>query len=166
MEAENFVVVAKVADTFGTEGALKLIPIAEKEFLKSLTHVFFKHVGGRYVEFPVEEIHSIGRYLLLKLEGIGDIEEASKFVGAKVFLPAEELPDVGENEFYYYELIGMRVYDQEGNYLGRVKSIQDVGAYSLLLLEDGKTYIPLVDEWVKEISREKGEIRVKPLPPL
>ncbi len=54
----------------------------------------------------------------------------------------------------------MDVYDSTGNKLGKVKSLQDIGPYYLIELDNGKTYIPFVSEIVKEVDIEKKRIVV------
>jgi len=58
---------------------------------------------------------------LLKLKGYDSLGEVEQFKGAHLFLPQRELPKIGEEEFYAYELVGMEVWTDKGRNLGRVK---------------------------------------------
>jgi len=158
---EDFVAVGKVLDTFRLEGELKVLPyLPPEEFLK-LKRVFFKKRGGDFVPFEVESVKEHGKYLVLKLKGYDDAESASQFKGAKLFLPRSELPPLGEDEFYAYQLVGMNVITDKGRELGKVVRVRDMGPYEALVLEGEKLFIPFVSEIVLSVDSRKGEVKVK-----
>jgi 16S rRNA processing protein RimM len=157
----DFVVVGKVADTFGVGGELKIIPYAPEEVFDELRKVFFRERGGEFKEFLVEKVSRRGKFYLLKLNGIEDRDEASLFKGARLFLPKEVLPDREEDEYYAFELEGMEVFTDRGRKLGSVERIEDTGPYSSLILNGGKVWIPFVSQIVLSVDRTKRRITVR-----
>ncbi len=156
----NFVIIGKIIDTFGVKGYLKVIPLSKKEVFKDLKRIFLKRKGGDYAEFELEDIEFKGDFVTIKIKGYNTPEEARLFKGAHIHIPEEELPPAGEDEFYYYQLIGMIVKDRKGNVIGKVKAIHDIGTYHLIELEDEKTYIPFVSDIVKDVNISAGEMTV------
>ncbi len=156
----NFVIIGKITGAFGRKGYIKVIPMADEKVFKDIKRIYLKRRGGDYVPFDVECIRKHGGFFIVKIKGCDSIEEAEKFSNAHVFLPEDDLPPLGKDEFYYYQLIGLDVYDSTGNKLGKVKSLQDIGPYYLIELDNGKTYIPFVSEIVKEVDIEKKRIVV------
>jgi len=154
----NFVIIGKIAGAFGRKGYVRLIPIADERVFKDLKRIYLKRKGGDYVPFEIEDIRRHKESFVIKMKGCGSMEEAEGFRNAHVFLPEEELPPLGEDEFYYYQLVGLNVYDSSGRKMGKVKSLQDIGPYHLVELDDGKTYIPFVSEIVKEVDIKGGKI--------
>lgn len=70
----------------------------------------------------------------------------------------DELEELPEGEFYYYEIIGCDVYDQQGHEIGKVKEILSPGANDVWVVqskEDKKEFlIPYIEQVVKEVTRE------------
>ncbi len=157
----NFVVVGKVIGTFGTEGDLKVLAIAPEEFFKGAKKLYFKRKGGGFVPFGVERVSEAGGYLIVKLIINGGIEDAKGFVGAKIYAQQEELPSIGEDEYYAFELEGMEVFTQEGEFIGLVERVEEGGPYSYLVLNKGNTWIPFHSEVVLSVDRDKRRITVR-----
>ena len=157
----EYVIIGRVIDTFGVKGDLKVAPLAPPEVFESLKKVYLKRAGGGYVLFKVERIKEHGNSVIVKLEGYNSLNEVEQFKGAHLFLPEKDLPPTKEDEFYAYELVGMEVRTDKGKNLGKVKRVEDVGVYSMLILEDEKKMIPFVDEIVLKVSREKKTIEVR-----
>lgn len=154
-------VVGKVIDTFGVKGELRVLPFAPEEVFERLVEVYLKKVGGGYVPFKVEGVRKHKGLFLLKLKGYDSEDEAKELKGAHIFLPEEKLPPRGEDEFYAYELVGMEVWTDRGKRMGNVKRVEDLGVYSMLLLDDEKSMIPFVDEIVLKVDRKGRRIEVR-----
>ena len=115
----------------------------------------------------------------LKLAGIEDRAAAAVLAGRLVVVPSSELPELHEDEFYWYELIGCEVVEgpgakpaaasarSEGAVLGIVEEIWETGAHDLLVVRDAggrRQLIPTAREFVRDIDREARRIVVV-LPP-
>ncbi len=157
----EYVIIGRVIDTFGVKGDLKVVPFAPAEVFESLGKVYLKRAGGGYVPFEVERVKEHGSSVSVKLRGYNSLSEVEQFKGAHLFLPEKDLPPREGDEFYAYELVGMEVRTDKGKSLGKVKRVEDVGVYSMLILEDEKRMIPFVDDIVLKVSREKKTIEVR-----
>ena len=155
----DFVVIGRVVDTFRTEGKLKVEPFAPDELFERIKKVFFKRRGGDYIPFKVIEVKPHGRFWIIALEGINTLEEAQQFKGAKVFAREDDLPDLAEDEFYAFELEGMKVVTDKGNVIGKVERVQDMGPYWALVC--GDLLIPFVEDIVISVSRKDKTVKVK-----
>ena len=70
--------------------------------------------------------HSKNR-LIIKLNGVGDIDTAERFRGLLVQIPENALPELPQGIFYHYQLIGLKVETQDGIGLGTLERIIDTG---------------------------------------
>ena len=89
-EENQFVVIGRVVDTYGLKGELKVEPYLEKRHWKKIKRVFLKRKGGDYVAFELESKKPHGRHLVIRFLGCSSIEDAKRFVSAKIFLRSEE----------------------------------------------------------------------------
>ncbi|NIT13515.1 MAG: 16S rRNA processing protein RimM [Candidatus Dadabacteria bacterium] len=155
----------------GLGGGVRLITysgdLSNLEFIKS---VYIKI--GESEEFTRYNIegHSIsGRHAVLMLEGIDTIDNAEKLKGVEIYVETDELQQTENNEFYYYELQGLPVYDLSNNLIGNVIKLNDSGPQELLEVElkDGKeVLIPFLEPILVEIDMENKKIVVNPPPGL
>ena len=106
---------------------------------------------------------------MLRLKEIATREQAAALGGAWVYLRAQDLAPLADDEFYWFQLTGARVLTPSGRVLGRVETITDAGAQELLVVgAPGKPelLVPLVDEMVRQIAPEEGRVVVDPPPGL
>ena len=158
-EKREFAVIGKIEDAFGYDGKLKVKIFAPQKLWESIDKVYLKRKGGDYIPFEVEGGEVRGKKAYLKLKGIDTEEDALKAVGAHIYYPEGELPQLKSGEYYYFQLIGSKVVDQTGRELGTVQYIHDSGMYPMLVLE-GDKIIPFTKNFVIEVKPEEKLIVV------
>jgi 16S rRNA processing protein RimM len=84
--------------------------------------------------------------------------EAEKLRGTVLDVPRSALPELGEGEYYYADLIGLAAVSDQGDALGRVVDVQNFGAGDVIEIErlDGKRFmVPMRSEAVPEWNGER-----------
>jgi 16S rRNA processing protein RimM len=81
--------------------------------------------------------------------------------GSTLAVPRAELPPLGEDEYYAFELIGLAVEEEGGRVLGRVRDVLDYPANDVLELDSGLS-LPLVEACVRQVDVETGRILIAP----
>ena len=98
--------------------------------------------------------------------GVADRDAAEALRGARIFVPRSAFPAVGEDEYYWVDLIGLEVVNREGVALGRVRELLPAGPQTTLVLaheHEGKTLerlIPFVSAFVDQVDVAGGRITV------
>ena len=136
------------------------------ENLNSITRIFIDSPGNHRPEpFTLEECRFEKGSAVIRLEGIDSIEEAEKLIGRDVYIEKSDLPELGEGEFYWFELIGLDVYTEDGRYAGKVESLIDRALQSVLVVKDGgkEELIPLSEPIIKEINLSESKIIISPV---
>jgi len=157
----------KITKAHGLSGGLKLLPFSRlPENLNSITRIFIDSPGNRRPEpFSLEECRFEKGSAVIRLEGIDSIEEAEKLIGREVYIEKSDLPELGEGEFYWFDLIGLDVYTEDGRYAGKVESLIDRALQSVLVVRDGEkeALIPLSEPIIKEINLNESKIIISPV---
>ena len=79
--------------------------------------------------------------------------------GATLTVPRVELPELDEDEYYVFQLVGLDVEEEGGRVLGRVRDVVDYPANDVLELDSGLS-LPLVEACVRQVDVEGGRIVV------
>lgn len=87
-------------------------------------------------------------------------EEAQALVGHELYLPLDLLPKLTGNQFYFHEVIGFNVIDDEHGDIGTIKSIIEYPAQPLfqIMKDEAEILIPMIDPVIKEVDRENKRI--------
>ena len=82
-------------------------------------------------------------------------EEAQALVGHEMYLPLDMLPKLTGNQFYFHEVVGFRVIDEEHGDIGVIQSIIEYPAQPLFQIDKDGTeiLIPVIDPVIKSVNR-------------
>lgn len=117
----------------------------------------FIDIDGDYVPYPIESIrYKGGNQFVIKLEGV-DLEEAKSLCGSELYLPLDELPPLTGTQFYFHEVIGFQVVDEEKGNIGTCRDILELAQNPLMQVvnPDGKEIlIPVNQQFIRKVDRE------------
>ncbi len=84
-------------------------------------------------------------------------------IGKNVFLPLSTLPILTGKKFYYHEVVGYSIVDQDDTDCGVVKEVNDQTAQHYFILDlDGKeVIIPIIKDWILEVNRDDKKIKMQ-----
>jgi 16S rRNA processing protein RimM len=135
----------------------------EPELYEDLDAVFVD-LRGTMVPFFIEssQLHK-SDLLRIKFEDINTEADADALIKAELYLPLTALPKLSGNKFYFHEVIGFQIIDENFGSVGTIVSINDTTAQALFEIEhDGKEIlIPINDEIITKVDREQKTITVK-----
>ena len=116
----------------------------------------------------VQHASIAGDRILLQLEGRRSRDALPSLIGLDLHVPRADLPLLDAREFYWYDLEGLSVYTQEGDFLGRVVDFFPTGSNEVLVVQDGprETLIPFIGEVILGVDETQRCLRIKVLPGL
>ncbi|MBA3660313.1 MAG: ribosome maturation factor RimM [Gammaproteobacteria bacterium] len=159
-----YIVVGKIGSSHGTQGWLKIQTYTE--FGASILdyHPWYltntEQTARHLIEIEESRIQLNG--ILVKFKDIDSPEEAKRLTNQLVCVPQSQLPALPADEFYWSDLIGLQVINQQGERLGIVTNLMETGANDVLIVKDDKEHgIPyLPGTVILKVDLEKGEIHV------
>jgi len=103
-----------------------------------------------------------GKNVIASLQGIMDRDQANELSGASILINRSQLPELGEGEFYWSQLIGLQVRSQNGFSFGHVDQMMETGANDVMVVQgERERLIPYVmEEVVLSIDLENRQILV------
>jgi len=98
-----------------------------------------------------------------RFEGCAERDAALALKGSEVAVEREALPQNADNEFYWVDLVGLKVVNAQDEELGVVAELFENGAHPVMRVVDGETerLLPFVEQVVRQVDMAQGRIRVE-----
>lgn len=165
----KYLEIGQIVNTFGIKGMVKIKPFTDdiRRFDK-LENIYIENKKSKK-EYEIEEVKYHKDMVLMKLKGIDRIEEAEQLRQGYLLVDRQKEPPLQEGVYYIVDLLGLDVYTDEGQLLGKVEDIFNTGSNDIYVVKDGlgkQVLLPGIPEVLKNVDLEKGEITVHLIPGL
>jgi 16S rRNA processing protein RimM len=157
---EALLLIGRVIGPHGVRGLLKIDSYARSEdTLLTAGRIYLKQREGEISEYAIVSAVPYKGASLIRLEGLDSRDQVEPYCGAEIFIPKAAVSR-GEDEYFWHELIGLRVYLETGRYLGAVEEIVTTAANDIYVVREGKEefLIPAIHDVVKTIDLENGKM--------
>lgn len=145
----------------GLRGEVQIfLDVDSPEEYETLESVFVLQ-GQQLVPFFIESIAVRSEKAIVAFEEVETIEAAKALKGCSLYLPLNNLPELGADDFYYHELIGFSLKSHTGESIGEIKSVLEAGAQELLAVTHpgGKEIlVPLTDHLINTLNKKEKEL--------
>ncbi len=168
--ADDHVVLGKLTSSYGVKGWLKVYSYTSPmEGVLDYPEWVLRR-GERLERRQLVQGRRHGKGLVAQIEGVDSREGAEALAGAEILIPKAELPELEGDDFYWYELVGLRVVTADGVVLGRIDHLFETGANDVMVVKGGleadaidgrERLLPfLPEEVILEVDLEKGVMTV------
>lgn len=152
--------IGKLVNTHALKGEVKIksyTDFYEERFKKGNTiYVLFEN---EYVPLTVIKTRLHKDLIYAIFEGYDHINKIEKFKSCDLFVKKEEIHELDEDEYYFHELVGCKVFAPE--YIGDVVEVLDYPAQQILVVSKDRIMIPFVEAFVKEVNIENKVIHAE-----
>jgi 16S rRNA processing protein RimM len=125
--------------------------------------------AGELQAAVIRSVRTHNANLLVRFEGADDRDSGQALTGKFVFVDAGEARPLGEDEYYFHELVGLEVETVGGLAVGRVTSTIETGSADVIVVTTpgGRDHLmPLIKDIVKQVDLEAGRLTIDPMPGL
>ena len=160
-EKDELVIMGRIVAPYGVQGWLKVLP--DTELIEGLLSFKIWQVGKeqdwKAIKLKAGKVHN--DVLLVKLDGINDRDAAFDCKGKLVAVKRSELPELDSSEFYWSDLIGLAVRNQDNVDFGRVVDVFETGANDVLVVQGiTERLIPFTSQTVLDVNIEQQTMLV------
>lgn len=159
VERDELVEIGRVARPWGIRGEVKIQTTTDVPGrFQSLEGVYLDDGVADPEWYRIEGVKRLRRAVAVKFEKIDSPEAAERLRGFEVGIPESERAPLGEGEYYTYELVGLAVFDQEGERLGTLARVYRGAAHDVfeITMDDRIVLVPAVKAYVLEVDIEAG----------
>lgn len=158
--------VGKIVNTHSLKGEVKVISSTdfEEERFKKGSKLLITRGNQLIREVVVQSYRNHKNFLLVKFEGIDSVEEAEKLKNLQIKIDSDKVGELEENEFYFHQIIGCEVFDENDKNLGEIIDILTPGANDVWVIkgENGKEIlIPYIEDVVKKIDITSKKVNIE-----
>lgn len=157
------IVVGRISGVFGVKGWVKVFSHTQpKENILTYSPWLLKQNQNEWQEVDLVAGHRQGKGIVASLEGCTDRDQAAALKGADIAIRNEQLASLAKDEFYWADLIGLTVLNQENLLLGKVESLIETGANDVLVVKgEQEVLIPFaMPQIIKQIDLDAGQMIV------
>ena len=156
--------VGRIVKAHGIKGDVVVTPMTNslKRFAK-LKRAFIGRASKDARPVRIESASIGGRGVRLKFAEIDDRTAAEELRGEIIFVDKEERVSVPKGTFFIHDVIGLRVVDEQENFIGIVKDVLQLPAHDVYVIDSQgrEVMVPAVKEFIKQIDINAGTMKVK-----
>ena len=159
-ENQDLIEVGTVIEAYGIRGALKIRPFSDDPVaLLSAKEIWLKRtrLSEESRDFQVYKAKEHSGSVILELVGLTDRDVALSYKSATVAVARSKFPPLGDNEYYWTDLMGVKVFNLQQECLGHVQELVDNSAQTVLVIQDDEKknhLIPFVEAFIMEVDLE------------
>lgn len=152
----NWVIIGKLGRTIGLKGNLSFHLYSE--IPDTIINFYFYDDDWKKLDLSI----NFEQKPLAKVNGVNEPNTAKFFTNKYIAIKRSDLPELATGEFYWHDLIEMKVINQNNKCLGKISEIQDFGAHPNMIIKSSKNTIilPLIDEVIEKKDFENKTIYV------
>ena len=162
---QNYLPACKIVSTHGVRGEMKALPLCDgAAFLAKFKRLFTSADGAG--ETRVLGVRAKGNVILLRLDGVTDMDAARAQVGRTYYL-AKADAKLPRGRYFIDDLLGCDVVDADTDRVyGQLTNVDRPAAQDIYTVTDGageEHMLPAVPEFVKKIDIDARKIFVTPI---
>ncbi len=162
MTKEDCFYFGKVIKTHGIKGELSMrIDADSPDQYAHIPHLFLE-IKKSLIPFFISKMAIQNDKAYVKLQDVDTIEKAAELCGLEMFLPLEWLPKLKGNQFYYHEVVGYKVIDEDFGLVGSIGKVLEYPGQAIfqILNQDKEVLIPVRDELIVKVDRRSKTIHI------
>ncbi len=160
---EEFLQVGVISSTHGIRGEVKVFPTTDDPArFKKLKNVLLD-TGRERLQLEVQSVKFFKQFVIVKFRGIDNINDIEKYKGKSLLVPREDAVELGEDEYYIADLMGMEVFTEEGRF-GVLKDVMETGANEVYIIdsdEHGEVLVPAIHDCILDVNIEEKVMKIR-----
>ena len=150
---EKKLLVGKINGFFGLQGWVKVFSYTEPR-VNILSYTPWSiDVDGELKKIEIKTGREQSKTIVANIKGIDTREESQKLIGKDIYIDKEQLPKLKKGEYYWHELIGFEVFNQDKEKLGLVDYFVETGSNNVLVVKGKKErWIPYIEPYLVSVD--------------
>ncbi|MBL4819918.1 MAG: ribosome maturation factor RimM [Gammaproteobacteria bacterium] len=131
---DELLTLAKIGRVHGLKGWLRIHSYTEPQSNLANYRTFQIAADPARANLEMDQLKQQGNNLIAHFQGYDQPEQAQELVGIELQVVPAQLPKLDSGEFYWHQLKGLSVINQQGQNLGKVARLMETGANDVLVV--------------------------------
>lgn len=155
-------VLGRINGLFGVRGWVKVFSHTEPRDNILSYNPLLVFYQGRWQQMKLLNGRPQGKGIVLQLEGFDDRDLAAELIGSDIAISHNQLPQLGNGEYYWTDMVGCKVVTVDGVELGELKSLFETGSNDVMEVKgERERLIPFLQpDVVKRVDLSERLIEV------
>lgn len=162
MDNADWIIIGRFGRPHGIKGMITVVSFAEPR--ENILRYSPWYINGKNGWQPLTllNVEVNNKFILAQVEGYQEREDVARLTNIDIAVKREQLPELQPDEFYWHELVGMKIINQDNTLLGNVTEMMATGANDVLVVMGEKRHlIPyLLGRFVINVDRQERVIHV------
>lgn len=160
--------IGAITKTHGLKGGLKVYPTTDDPAKFAAGQACVLDAKSGKIPVTIKSASLFKKVFIVTFEEFSDINEVEVFKGCDLLVARDDDEELGDDEYYVDDLIGMTVTDEDGQELGTLTEVMVTGANDVYVVTggQGEILIPAIHDCILSVSVEEKAMRVHLLPGL
>jgi 16S rRNA processing protein RimM len=162
IDFNQLIKVGRISKAIGYEGSVKFEADYDLTSLSGIEFIFV-NIDGDFVPFKLIDFAARDkRNFTIDLDFVNDEKDADVLIMKDIFISKNELAKIDDTSSEVIKIIGYKVFDISGEFLGNIVSVNQESINELLIVENenGEILIPFAEDIILEINESEKEIKV------
>lgn len=162
----EYVSLGIIKDSFGLDGTIKIFSTTtnqDKRYKVGAKIFLYNPQTDERTELTVSKFRKNGPFDFLKVNEINSPEEVKLLKGREIHALKDDIK-LEKGQYYYADLVGCEVYDQNNNLLGKVKEVEEFPAQLTLRVARDKNrdfFVPFIEQFIKSVDIKNKRILIE-----
>lgn len=153
------IIIGKIGAAHGVRGDMKVYPLTD--FPDRFNTIKKAFIDDK--EIDIISTRYQNNFVVMKVKGVNSREEVARYTNKLLKINRSDVPPLNEGEYYSFDIIGLKVINQDDVVLGEIIEILKTGSNDVYITKtpEGKQLlIPALKKVVTEINIEDGFMKV------
>lgn len=160
---EQMLQVGVITATHGIRGEVKVYPTTDDATRFDDLKRVILDAGKQQIPLEIQNVKYFKQFVILKFKGIDNINDIEHYKRCPLLVSREDAVDLGEDEYFIADIIGMEVYTEDGVYFGLLKDVMETGANDVYVIDSkdhGEVLLPAIKDCILDVDEEAGKIKI------
>lgn len=163
MQNNEYLQVGVITSTHGIRGEVKVFPTTDDPTRFEDLRKVLLDTGRVQIPLEIENVKYFKQYVILKFKGIDNINDIEKYRKMPLLVSREDAVELGEDEYFMADMLGLAVYTDEGRMFGILKEILQTGANDVYVVdtkEHGEVLLPAIHDCILDVNLKDRKMTV------
>ncbi|MDG2396017.1 ribosome maturation factor RimM [Candidatus Thioglobus sp.] len=153
--------IGQINGLFGVQGWVKVFSYAHPRKNILTYKPWHVKIDNEWTTIDVLNGRVQAKTIVANIKGVNDREQAREYIGLDVYIETSQLPKLAKGQYYWNQLIGLKVINTNDVILGEVSSMVATGSNDVMVVKGKKEHwVPYIEPFLIKVNIDSQEIHV------